>query len=61
MTDTYCDPWDNDACLGYVISALENLGYTPEQIALVVMELREIFDWLTVDDAERLFSGSDYH
>jgi len=54
------DQWKNSACLGYVISALENLGYKPERIIEVVFELNELFDWLSVDNAEKLYSDSLY-
>lgn len=60
MDGMYVEPWKNLACLGYVISALENIGYEPEKIAEVVMELKELFDWLSVEDAEEVYTDSDY-
>ncbi len=60
MDETCFEPWSNTACLGYVISALENLGYAPEKITEAVMELRELFDWMTAEDAAEAFSASSY-
>ena len=54
------EPWMNTACLGYVISALESLNYGPEKITEVIMELNELFDWMTVEDADQVFTDSDY-
>ena len=54
------EPWKNSACLGYVITALDNLGYGPEKITEVVMELNELFDWLTVEDADEAYNDSEY-
>ena len=59
--EKYTEPWKNTACLGYVISALENLGYAPDKITEIVMELTELFDWFTVGDADEAFTDSDYY
>jgi len=58
--DMPIEPWSNTACLGYVVTALENLDYTPEKITEVIMELKELFDWLTVEDADEAYNDSDY-
>ena len=55
------EQWKNSACLGYVISALENLDYEPEKITEVVAELNDLFDWLTVEDADGYYTDSDYY
>jgi hypothetical protein len=60
MDTKYCEPWMNSACLGYVISAMENLNYTPGEIAEMVFELKELFDWFTVEDADELYTESQY-
>ena len=60
MDEILFDQWKNTACLGYVITALENLGYTPEKIIEVFFELNELFDWLSVDNAEKLYFDSLY-
>ena len=52
--------WQNSACMGYAISALESLDYEPEKITEVVMELKELFDWLSVEEADETYSNSDY-
>ena len=33
------EPWSNNACRGYVIYAMENCGFSPEDIRRVVGEL----------------------
>jgi hypothetical protein len=60
MDDPCFEPWSNTACLGYVTSALENLEVEPEKITQAVMELRELFDWMTPEDAAGVFTASDY-
>ena len=47
-----CEPWSNAACLGYTIMALENLDYRDEQIWQVVAEMKELFDWMSIEDAQ---------
>ena len=37
-------PWSNNVCRGYVIYAMENCGFAPEDIQRVVAELYEVFD-----------------
>jgi Holliday junction resolvasome RuvABC DNA-binding subunit len=54
------EPWTNAACLGYVISALENLGYKHDQIHLVTAEMRELFDWVSVDEAKDYYNGGHF-
>ena len=60
MEDLLYEQWKNSACLGFVISALENLGYEPEKISEITMEMKEIFDWLSVEDAEDAYNNSVY-
>ena len=38
------EPWSNNACRGYVIYAMENCGFSPEDIRRVVGELHYVFD-----------------
>ena len=54
------EPWMNSACIGYVVTALQMLDYEPEEINEVVMELTELFDWMTVEDADEAYKESDY-
>ena len=60
VDEMFLDQWSNTACLGYVITALENLGYKPVKIIEAVIELHELFDWLTPDNAEKLYRDSRY-
>ena len=60
FNEVFTEPWMNTACLGYAVTALDNLGYEPEKITEVVMELKELFDWLTVEDADEAYKASDY-
>ena len=52
--------WDDTACLGYIISALENLDYKTDKIIEIVMELNELFDWQTVEEAHEYYKNSGY-
>lgn len=53
-------PWSNNACRGYVIYAMENCGFAPEDIRRVVAELYEVFDCRRLDEAEAHFLDSPY-
>jgi len=54
------EQWKNGACLGYVINALENLDYEPQKIQEVVCEMRELFDWISTDQADKHYCNSPY-
>jgi len=60
MDEMMMTKWKNSTCLGYVIAALENLDYEPERITEVVSELIELFDWLSVREADELYADSMY-
>ena len=53
-------PWSNGACRGYVIYAMENCGFPPEDIRRVVGELHYVFDMSGVEEAERHYQNSPY-
>ena len=36
------EPWSNNACRGYVMYAMENCGFSPEDIRRVVRELHYV-------------------
>lgn len=52
--------WSNGACLGYVIAALENLDYSPDEIRRIVRSTKNAFDWTSVDEAEKHYNHSQY-
>jgi Holliday junction resolvasome RuvABC DNA-binding subunit len=53
--------WTNSACFGYVIKALESLGYKPDEIQRVVNEMKyEGFEWTTLEEAEQHYQRSSY-
>ena len=47
-------PWNNNACRGYVIYAMENCGFSPTDIRRVVAELHEVFDFCGLEEAQQL-------
>ena len=49
-------PWSNDACRGYVIAAMERCGFKPSDIEQVMVELYEVFDYTTLQEAEVILS-----
>ena len=55
-----CEPWSNAACLGYVIMALENLEYKDAKIWQVIAEMKELFDWMPVEDALAHYGEASY-
>ena len=46
--------------LGYAIYAMENCGFSPEDIRRVVAELYEVFDCRGLEEAEAHFLDSPY-
>lgn len=48
------EPWSNNACRGYVIYAMENCGFSPEDIRRVVGELHYVFDFKTLGEAQTI-------
>lgn len=53
-------PWNNGACRGYVIYAMENCGFSTEDIRRVVGELHYVFDIKTLQEAEEHYQNSPY-
>ena len=53
-------PWSNNACRGYVIYAMENCGFSPNDIRRVVTELYEVFDFCSLEEAQQHFEESPY-
>ena len=54
------EPWSNNACRGYVIYAMENCGFSPEDIRRVVGELHYVFDFKTLDEAQHHYENGHY-
>lgn len=52
--------WSNNACLGYVIDALERSGYESAEIQKIVSVLKESFDFLSLDEAAEHYCHSQY-
>jgi len=52
--------WSNNACRGYVIWAMENCGFKPDDIQRVVMELYEVFDFKSIEEADEHYRNSPY-
>ena len=48
-----CLPW-------YVIYAMENCGFSPNEIRRVVAELYEVFDIRSLEEAQQHFEESPY-
>ncbi|WP_070042997.1 hypothetical protein [Robinsoniella peoriensis] len=54
------DTWSNSACRGYVIKAMENCGFKPQDIKQVVVELHDVFDFVSVEEAAAHYQHSRY-
>ena len=52
--------WSNNACLGYVIWAMENCNFKPEDIKRVVRELHWVFDMKSIEEADEHYCQSPY-
>ena len=52
--------WSNGACHGYVIYAMENCGFKPEDIRRVMGELHYVFDFKSLEEAEEHYQNSPY-
>ncbi len=52
--------WSNGACRGYVIWAMENCGFTPDDIQRVVSELHYVFDMKSLEEAEQNYQNGPY-
>ena len=53
-------PWSNNACRGYVIYAMKNCGFSPQDIRRVVAELYEVFDIHGLEEAQQHYERSPY-
>ena len=54
------EPWSNGACRGYVIMAMENCGFADQDIRRIMAELYELFDFVSLDEAEAHYQKSSY-
>ncbi len=53
-------PWSEGASRGYVISAMERCGFKPADISRVMVELHEVFDFISLEEAQTLYERSPY-
>ena len=53
-------PLCGDACRGYVIAAMERCDFKPSDIEQVMVELYEVFDYTTLQEAEAYYERSPY-
>ncbi|MDN8593068.1 hypothetical protein Q0V21_30535 [Paenibacillus sp. 11B] len=47
--------WGNEACLGYVMLAAERIGYSPQQLDLLIQAIQHEFDVTTVHEARKAY------
>lgn len=52
--------WSNGACRGYAIWAMENCGFSSDDIQRVVSELHYVFDFKAIDEADEHYRNSPY-
>lgn len=52
--------WSNNACMGYVIMALEELKYSEDEIKRIVAAVRNGFEWTTLQEADTHYCRSEY-
>lgn len=56
----FTERWSNNACRGYVIWAMENCDFKPDDIQRVVSELSYIFDMKSIAEADAHYCNSPY-
>jgi hypothetical protein len=56
----FSERWTNGACLGYAIKAMENADFPPDDIRLVALEMRELFDRVSTTEANKHYCNSPY-
>lgn len=54
------EQWSNGACRGYVIWAMENCDFSPNDIKRIVSELHYVFDIHSLEEAEQHYQNSPY-
>lgn len=54
------EQWKNGACMGYVIKAMEKLEFPSEDIHRVTSKMRELFDFMSLDEADAHYCNSPY-
>jgi hypothetical protein len=54
------EPWSNNACMGYVIMALEALKYPEEDIKKIIAEMKYGFDMSTIGEANQHYCKSPF-
>ena len=52
------EEWSNNACRGYVIKAMENCGFSSDDIRRMMAELHELFDFVSLEEAEAHYQKS---
>lgn len=57
LQDMLTDRWSNNACRGYVIKAMENSSFKSKDISKVLMELYEVFDFCSVEEAAAYYKN----
>ena len=54
------DEWSNDACRGYVIMAMQDCGFSSKDIQRVLIQLYEVFDFHTLEQAKQKYDSGNY-
>lgn len=53
-------PWSNGSCRGYMIMAMENCGFAGDDIRRIMAELHDLFDFVSLEEAEAHYQKSPY-
>lgn len=54
------EEWNNYACLGYLIKAMESLEIDEKEIQKVVNKMKYWFDMKTIQEADEIYRNSRY-
>lgn len=55
LLNSQTEIWTNEACYGYCIHAMQNVGYSEDAIQNMIRHLHSAFEELTVAEAEEKF------
>ncbi|KGX85200.1 hypothetical protein [Pontibacillus litoralis] len=60
VLEAQSEDWSNDACLGYAMLGMENMGYSERQIQELLRAIKSEFDWKSVEEAKCAYKDSSY-
>ncbi len=60
MKNLLYEQWSNNACLGYLLAALEDLGYSEKEIQNIILTTQSNFNSMTTQEAADYYCHSKF-